>query len=136
MPCPIEEHQFLNTWRLQAQRSPDLDPYLSSWITNPVQGYFGFIPLKPRALFVGTFPVLENGTSGFFYHSKYNKFWSILSHISGQTLSTIPEKLQWLSTHDIAITDIVKEAQRAEGRCNSASDSDLIPLCYNNRAFL
>jgi G:T/U-mismatch repair DNA glycosylase len=132
MPCPIEEHQFLNTWRLQAQRSPDLEPYLSSWIINPDQGHFGFIPSKPRALFVGTFPVLENGTSGFFYHSRYNKLWSILSRISGQTLNTIPEKLQWLSMHGIAITDIVQKAQRAEGRCNSTSDSDLIPFCYNN----
>lgn len=64
MNCPIETHQFLNSWK---ENSAELhQQYSTSWIVNRENGYFGFIPENTTALFIGTFPVPEQRTSGFF----------------------------------------------------------------------
>jgi len=130
MNCPIETHQFLNSWK---ENSSELhQQYSTSWIDNRENGYFGFIPENTIALFIGTFPVPEQRTSGFFYHSDANLFWKILKEISGQTLNSLEQKLCWLSNLNIGITDILCKAQRMDKYCSSRADTDLKAISFNN----
>lgn len=130
MNCPIETHQFLNSWK---ENSSELhQQYSTSWIDNRENGYFGFIPENTTALFIGTFPVPEQRTSGFFYHSDANLFWKILKELSGQTLNSLEQKLCWLSNLNIGITDILCKAQRMDKNCSSRADTDLKAICFNN----
>ena len=130
MNCPIETHQFLNSWK---ENSAELhQQYSTSWIVNRENGYFGFIPENTTALFIGTFPVPEQRTSGFFYHSDANLFWKILKELSGQTLNSLEQKLCWLSNLNIGITDILCKAQRMDKNCSSRADTDLKAISFNN----
>jgi hypothetical protein len=130
MNCPIETHQFLNSWK---ENSSEFHrQYSKSWIDDKENGYFGFIPENTTALFIGTFPVPEQRTSGFFYHSDANLFWKILKELSGQTLNSLEQKLCWLSNLNIGITDILCKAQRMDKNCSSRADTDLKAICFNN----
>lgn len=131
MNCPIETHQFIETWKLPSKLH---HLYNDSWIHNNNSGYFGFIPKNPIALILGTFPIPEKKTSGFFYHSAANRFWTILSNISctDTKLSTLENKLSWLSEKQIAISDILCKVQRTDKDCSSSADNDLNAICYNN----
>lgn len=131
MSDEIEAHQFLSSWSINL--NPDLkNKYEDSWLNNPQLGYFGFIPKESKALIIGTFPVLEQRTSGFFYHSDANLFWKILSFISNNKLETIDDKLSWLYKNKIGITDILFEAERTDANHTSSSDIDLNPNAFNN----
>lgn len=130
MNCPIETHQFLNSWK---ENSSELcKQYSTSWIDNRENGYFGFIPEKTTALFIGTFPVPEQGKTGFFYHSGANLFWKILKELTGQNLSSLEQKMNLLSNLNLGITDILCKAQRTDENCSSRADSDLKAICFNN----
>lgn len=132
MDCPIETHQFLNSWK---ENSAELcKQFSTSWIDDKEKGYFGFIPEKATALFIGTFPVPEQRTTGFFYHSDANLFWTILEELSEQSLNTLEQKLNWLSNLKLGITDILCMAQRIDKKCLSRSDADLNAICFNNVA--
>lgn len=130
MNCPIETHQFLNSWKNHFPAS--CKRFSRSWVNNEDKEYFGFIPPKSKALFIGTFPVPEQRTSGFFYHSDANFFWKILKAISGQNLNTLEEKLEWLSELNLGITDVLAQVQRTDKNCISRADSNLNPIRYNN----
>lgn len=131
MNCKIETHQFLTTW--ESNLSEQLKTkYFKNWVNNENKGYFGFIPHKATSLFVGTFPVPEQRTTGFFYHSGANLFWRILETLSGEKLLKVENKLNWLSNQNIGITDIICKAQRTDKNCSSRSDKDLNVLCFNN----
>src|SRR4051812_32298248 len=124
MNCPIETHQFLTTWKANLpQQLKTL--YDNSWVHNVDLGYFGFIPKEPIALILGTFPVPEQRTSGFFYHSDVNLCWKILSTVTRRDLLPLANKLSWLTGERIAISDILCKAQRTDETCSSRADSDL-----------
>jgi hypothetical protein len=131
MNCPIEIHQFITTWEDNLPENLKT-VYKQSWINNADLGYFGFIPKDSVALFIGTFPVPEQRTSGFFYHSNVNLFWTILSAINGSDLSSLGNKLSWLTNNKIAISDILCKTQRTDDNCSSRADCDLNAICYNN----
>jgi G:T/U-mismatch repair DNA glycosylase len=131
MDCPLEKHQFILSWSSELPENLKTK-FADSWINNEEFGYFGFIPKNPVALFLGTFPVPETKTSGFFYHSDANLFWKALSIITGSDLVSLENKLSWLSTNRIAITDILYQAQRMDKDCISRADRDLKPIHLNN----
>jgi hypothetical protein len=131
MNCPIETHQFITTWKEDLPQGLQTT-YENSWINNVDLGYFGFIPKEPIALILGTFPVPEQRTSGFFYHSDVNLCWKILSTLSGTDLLPLSNKLSWLTEKKIAISDILCKAQRTDENCIGRADSDLNAICYNN----
>ena len=131
MSDEIEAHQFLSSWSINL--NPVLkNKYEDSWLNNLQLGYFGFVPKESKALIIGTFPVPEQRTSGFFYHSDANLFWKILSIISNNKLETIDDKLSWLYKNKIGITDILYEAQRTDVNHTSRSDKDLSPEKFSN----
>jgi hypothetical protein len=130
MNCPIETHQFLNSWK---ENSSELyQKYSTSWINDEEKGYFGFLPKNTTALFIGTFPVPEQRTTGFFYHSDANLFWKLLKELSGTNLNSLEQKLNWLSDLKLGITDILYKAQRIDENCSSRADTDLNAICLNN----
>lgn len=131
MNCPIETHQFISTWKVDLPQQLK-DSYNSSWISEDDLGYFGFIPKDPIALVLGTFPVPEQRTSGFFYHSDVNLFWKILSTLTSADLLPLQNKLSWLTEKRIAISDILYKAQRTDETCSGRADSGLNAICYNN----
>ena len=111
MNCSIEIHQFLTTWSSSLTEELKQD-YSKSWLNNQEKGYFGFIPKNAKALIVGTFPVLEQRTAGFFYHSDANLFWKIIKELTGKDLTLLEAKLSWLYNNKIGITDIIYKAQK------------------------
>jgi G:T/U-mismatch repair DNA glycosylase len=130
MNCEIETHQFLNSWK---ENLPNrLEQFTEYWIEPGEGEYFGFIPPMATALFLGTFPVPEQRTTGFFYHSDANLFWKILDEISGQDLSRLENRFEWLIRNKLGITDILKQAQRTDARCKSRADIDLKAIHFNN----
>lgn len=130
--CPPEVHQFLNTWKLSLQEG-DCQKYQPYWIVDDANEFFGFLPQdKPHSLFLGTFPVPETVTSGFFYHSDLNSFWIILEIISGTDLRSLQQKLEFLTMHGFGITDIIREAKRTDDKCMARADSKLSILKLNN----
>lgn len=131
MNCPIETHQFITTWTNNLPSDLRAN-YNNLWVYNADLEYFGFIPNDPMALILGTFPVPENKTSGFFYHSDVNACWKILSLITKTDLTSLDRKLKWLSIKKISISDIVCKAQRINADCTSRADRDLNVKCYNN----
>ncbi|GAB3573876.1 hypothetical protein GCM10027578_35600 [Spirosoma luteolum] len=131
MSCPIETHQFLTSWTTSLDDNLK-EIYKDTWIDDKKSGYFGFIPKDPVALFIGTFPVPEQRTSGFFYHSDVNLFWKIITKVTGQNLLNLDSKLDWLSKSRIGITDILCKAQRTDNNCTSRADNDLNAICFNN----
>lgn len=131
MNCPVETHQFITTWKVNLPQQLQTT-YENSWINNVDLGYFGFVPKEPIALILGTFPVPEQRTSGFFYHSDVNLCWKILSTLSGTDLLPLSNKLSWLTEKKIAISDILCKAQRTDENCSGRADSDLNAICYNN----
>lgn len=131
MNCPIETHQFITTWKANLPQQLQI-AYENSWVNSVDLGYFGFIPKDPIALILGTFPVPEQRTSGFFYHSDVNLCWKILSTLSGTDLLPLANKLSWLTEKKIAISDILCKAQRTDENCRGRADSDLNAICYNN----
>ncbi|RZJ89385.1 MAG: hypothetical protein EOO20_11150 [Chryseobacterium sp.] len=90
------------------------------------------MPSKTKAFFLGTFPVPEVASSGFFYHSVANLFWPILSELSDKNLDTLEDKLDWLSEVGIGITDILHTARRTDELCMSTADSALDVISTNN----
>jgi hypothetical protein len=131
MHCPIETHQFLTSWRENLNDSLK-HVYSNSWRENKELDYFGFMPETLTALFVGTFPVPEQNTKGFFYHSDSNCFWRILSTVTGRQLLSLEDKLRWLTESKMGVTDILHKAQRTDKDCISRSDKNLKPKCFNN----
>ncbi|MFN3588502.1 MAG: hypothetical protein ACK4UP_03910 [Spirosomataceae bacterium] len=135
MNCLIETHQFLSSWTTNLNISLK-EKYNNSWIDKKEVGYFGFIPKESTAIFLGTFPVPEIETNGFFYHSSVNNFWKIIAEISKADLTSIDNKLKWLHSRKIGITDILCKAQRTDEKCISRADKDLNAICFNNIANL
>jgi G:T/U-mismatch repair DNA glycosylase len=131
MDCPVERHQFLTSWKDALSDDVKLK-FGKWWVINEEDDYFGFIPEKATALFVGTFPVPENSTRGFFYHSDVNLFWPILEKISGCYLGSFEKKLHFLTKFCVGITDILSEVKRPDDNCDSRKDEDLIVVKYNN----
>lgn len=131
MNCPIETHQFITTWKAALPQQLQT-AYDNSWLHDIDIGYFGFIPKEPVALILGTFPVPEQRTSGFFYHSDVNLCWKILSTLSCTDLLPLANKLSWLTEKRIAISDILCKAQRTDANCSGRADSNLNAICYNN----
>lgn len=120
MKCPEEKHQFISSWAAVGE---------SYWVVN--DNYFGVFPERMKSLILGTFPIPEDSTAGFFYHSDSNSFWKILGCITGETFSSLGEKLDWLNSNRIGITDVIRTCKRLDKECKSKSDSDLFVVEYN-----
>lgn len=88
-----------------------------------------FVPSRPRYLFLGTFIVkMTDPSYDWFFASKRNQFWSILSEVYQTELRTKLQK-QSLFTHlRMAITDVILQCDRSQ---NTNADNNLINLVFN-----
>lgn len=59
-------------------------------------------------LILGSFPSVKSREGQFYYHHPQNRFWKILSKLTGEELPvTIEEKKAMLLKHHIAIWDVI-----------------------------
>jgi len=69
-------------------------------------------------LILGSFPSVKSREAGFFYHHPQNRFWKILSALTGDDfLTDIEEKKHLLLKHHIAVWDVIAS-------CNIKGSSD------------
>ncbi|MGI6069066.1 MAG: DNA-deoxyinosine glycosylase [Blautia sp.] len=70
-----------------------------------------FLPVYDQAskvLILGTFPSVKSREGQFYYHHPRNRFWPVLSRLTGEPLpESIPEKKEMLLRHGISIWDVV-----------------------------
>ncbi|MDO5044075.1 MAG: DNA-deoxyinosine glycosylase [Coriobacteriia bacterium] len=73
-------------------------------------------PLEPfyksdsRVLVLGSFPSVKTRSSQFFYGHPQNRFWPLMALLSNdETPQTKEEKIDFLSTHHIALYDVIYE---------------------------
>ncbi len=82
-----------------------------------------FPPVAPpgaRVLILGSMPSVESLNQGFYYAHPRNAFWRILAEVYGEAVPRdIPGKVALLTTHDLALWDVLKSCER-EGSLDSA----------------
>lgn len=74
-----------------------------------------FLPVydgNSKVLILGTFPSVKSREGQFYYHHPRNRFWAVLSQLTGEPLPVgIEEKKQMLLSHGIAIWDVVASCE-------------------------
>ncbi len=95
-----------------------------------------FIPPNAKALIIGTFPTqVKNRNFEFFYPNGTNRFWTILSEITGISIKhkkdneAVKERKKILEKLKIGITDMGKIVYRQN---RSSSDQMLFPIEFTN----
>lgn len=67
---------------------------------------------KSRVLILGTFPSVKSRENHFYYGHPQNRFWKVLSRITGSEVpETVEEKKAFLQREHIAIWDVVAECE-------------------------
>ena len=95
-----------------------------------------FIPANTTAIIVGSFPGKEIthktlSEDEWFYGTKRNQFWKIISAVYKIELNTKAEKQKLFEKHGIGIVDIFLKVKR---RGNNNTDSNLEIIEYNHKA--
>lgn len=63
---------------------------------------------ESQILILGSFPSVKSREGHFFYGHPQNRFWKVLSALFGEVIpNTIEEKKSLLTTHHIAVWDVV-----------------------------
>lgn len=85
---------------------------------------------QSRILILGSFPSVKSRESRFFYGHPQNRFWKVLSALTGEALpQTVEEKRKLLLEHHIAVWDVIASC-RIEGSSDS-SIRDVVPNDLN-----
>ncbi|MDO4554172.1 MAG: DNA-deoxyinosine glycosylase [Lachnospiraceae bacterium] len=83
-----------------------------------------------RILILGSFPSVKSREGQFFYHHPQNRFWKILSELTGDYfLTDVEEKRKLLLKNKIAVWDVIKSCT-IQGSSDS-SIKDVIPNDIN-----
>jgi hypoxanthine-DNA glycosylase len=95
-----------------------------------------FIPENVTAIIVGSFPAKEIthkilSDDEWFYGSKRNQFWKIISGVYQMNLTTKAEKQALFKKHKIGIVDIFLKVKRKE---DNNTDQNLDVVEYNDEA--
>ena len=95
-----------------------------------------FVPARATVLIVGSFPGRDTtqrrvDTDKWFYNTKRNQFWDIISTVYGVALPTRKDKQELFERTGIAIADIFLSVKR-KGESNA--DTDLEVVTYNDKA--
>ena len=101
--------------------------------THPFQP---FIPTNATILIVGSFPgrditQKELEKDDWFYGTKRNQFWNIISGVYNIELKNAADKKELFTIKGIAIADIILKARR---NAVNNSDANLEVIAYNDRA--
>lgn len=77
-------------------------------------------------LILGSFPSVKSREAGFFYHHPQNRFWRVLSALTGDNfLAEVKEKKRLLLKNRIAVWDVIASCQ-IKGSSDS-SITDVVP---------
>ena len=95
-----------------------------------------FVPVNATVLIVGSFPgrdITQKKLSedDWFYGTKRNQFWNIISEVYSMELKTAAAKKQLFTAKRIAIADIILQARR---NAINNSDTNLEVIAYNDKA--
>jgi hypoxanthine-DNA glycosylase len=95
-----------------------------------------FVPAHAEVLIVGSFPGKDQvektpETDDWFYGTKRNQFWKIMSGVYEKSLDTRIEKEALFTNHHIAIADVFLKIRRKN---NNNMDDNLEILEYNTEA--
>ena len=101
--------------------------------THPFQP---FIPTNATILIVGSFPgrditQKELEKDDWFYGTKRNQFWNIISGVYNIELKNAADKKELFTIKGIAIADIILKARR---NAINNSDNNLEVITYNDKA--
>ena len=90
----------------------------------------GFLPIfdfNSKILILGSFPSVVSRENNFYYANNRNRFWKVLAEYFGDTFETVPEKIDFLNRHQIALWDILVSCD-IEG----SLDSNIKNISYSN----
>lgn len=93
-----------------------------------------FVPPHATVLIVGSFPGRghsESNEEEWFYQSKRNQFWKIISGVYQRELQDVTQKKKLFKEKGIAIGDLFYKVKRKE---DNNSDSSLQVIEYNDKA--
>ena len=91
-----------------------------------------FVPENPRYLFLGTFTAkITDPSYDWFFASKRNQYWTIMSEVYGRDLKTKEQKQKLFTDLKMAITDVIWSCERSEG---TNADNNLIDIEFNTEA--
>jgi double-stranded uracil-DNA glycosylase len=84
------------------------------------QGLAPVIDEKSRVLILGTLPGAESLRQQRYYSDRRNRLWALLESVFGASAgTTYAERLEFLSSHGIALWDVLRSAER-EGSSDAA----------------
>ena len=82
-----------------------------------------FIDDNSRILILGSFPSIRSREQGFYYMHPQNRFYKVLSKIFDEDISSnIDDRKSFLSTHHIALYDVIEECNINNSDDNSIKD--------------
>ncbi|MFA5828431.1 MAG: hypothetical protein WC841_03705 [Candidatus Shapirobacteria bacterium] len=88
-----------------------------------------FVPKNCQFLFLGTFTAkVDDPSYDWFFTSKRNQFWIIMTEVYGIKLTNKKEKENLFTELKMAITDIILQCERSE---NTNADNNLINMVFN-----
>ncbi len=86
----------------------------------------------PRVLILGSFPSVKSREAGFFYGHPQNRFWRVIAAVLRAPVpGTIDEKIALLTSHGIALWDVIASCTITGSSDSSIRDvvpNDLSPI--------
>lgn len=81
-----------------------------------------------RLLILGSFPSVLSRKQNFYYGNPRNRFWNTLASLAGEAApQSVPDKKDFLTRHDIALWDVVKEC-----KIKGSLDADITDYTIQN----
>lgn len=88
-----------------------------------------FIDAYSKILILGSFPSIRSREQGFYYMHPQNRFYKVLSKIFDEEISSdIDDRKSFLSTHHIALYDVIEECNINNSDDNSIRDVILFDI--------
>jgi len=79
-----------------------------------------------RILILGSFPSVKSREQKFFYGHPQNRFWNVISNITGEKIpTTIEEKKNLLLRNNIAVWDVIKSCDIVGSSDNSIENVEV-----------
>ena len=87
---------------------------------------------RSRVLILGSFPSVKSREAAFFYGHPQNRFWRVLSALTGAPVpQSIPEKQALLLNHGIALWDTIASCEitgSSDSSIRNVTPNDLTPI--------
>lgn len=101
--------------------------------THPIPPIYSTDPnTPPRVLILGSFPSVKSRETAFFYGHPQNRFWRVLAAILEEpTPTTVVEKTALLTTHGIALWDVIAACDihgSSDSSITNVTPTDLNPI--------